>query len=795
MKNSNKFSLQNEVTSIHYIKYVLLKIYIPMHFAHVFLLLLFSFTFLLLGKAQPPTASQRSVVVEAQSLMNGTAIQFDWLADSTATGYTVYKKRYGVNEWGDPIVSLPGDATSWTDDQTATGTQNAMEYAFFKHEFKPVEWTVCVPGNSSLRFEINDMYGIGLCCSFGYGYYTIEACDSLFAMGDDFAYGAIHGFNLCENTDTCVDVKITIFPDIFPNSTSWQLFNNSTGETLATSGPVGTYISPRPAYGYIYAGNELYLDPHHGKILLLVDDAVVDSLETELAQLRYDLWMDGWHPLQLNVSRQASVVDIKDQIKAIAQTHDSPLSKLTSLYIIGHVPVPYSGDIYPDTHTEHRGAWAADSYYADLDGDWTDSIADRSTAFFEYNHNVPGDGKFDQGLLPSSVELAVGRVDFFNMPAFEDTEIQLLRKYLRKASDYKHGRIKTIQRALIDDNFQTAFAAPAASGWRNFGPLVGIDSIFERDYFLSASEAPYQWVYGCGSGTHISSAGIGNTMDFANDSLQSIFSMLFGSQFGDWDNVNNFLRAPLASGTTLTNCWAGNPPWTFHPMALGEHIGNCVKLTQNSNTFGYLPGPQMVHIALMGDPSLRMHPMAGVEDLSLEQIINSVQLEWPKSSDTTVIQYAVYRQDSTTKIYNLLSFNVLDTFYVDTQPNDGKNIYLVKPVRLQKSPSGTYFNTGMGTVDSLQVNLVISSLSANGSTSFQLFPNPTADRVHLRFPENMANKEVRVFNTRGQVVHQKYLKIFDDHYIFSLRGKSVGVYWVEVSFGKQKLIRKLMKIK
>jgi hypothetical protein len=31
------------------------------------------------------------------------------------------------------------------------------------------------------------------------------------------------------------------------------------------------------------------------------------------------------------------------------------------------------------------------------------------------------------------------------------------------------------------------------------------------------------------------------------------FTMLFGSYFGDWDSQDNFLRAPLAQGLTLTN--------------------------------------------------------------------------------------------------------------------------------------------------------------------------------------------------------------------------------------------------
>jgi hypothetical protein len=73
---------------------------------------------------------------------------------------------------------------------------------------------------------------------------------------------------------------------------------------------------------------------------------------------------------------------------------------------------------------------------------------------------------------------------------------------------------------------------------------------------------------------------VGSTSDFANGPVKSVFNMLFGSYFGDWENQNNFLRASIAAeGYTLTNCWAGRPNWHFHHMALGETIGYGTRLT------------------------------------------------------------------------------------------------------------------------------------------------------------------------------------------------------------------------
>lgn len=54
-------------------------------------------------------------------------------------------------------------------------------------------------------------------------------------------------------------------------------------------------------------------------------------------------------------------------------------------------------------------------------------------------YNVPGDGKFDQTFIPSTIELEVGRVDLSDLPAFlPKTERDLLRQYLDKNHNFRH---------------------------------------------------------------------------------------------------------------------------------------------------------------------------------------------------------------------------------------------------------------------------------------------------------------------------------------------------------------------
>jgi hypothetical protein len=128
--------------------------------------------------------------------------------------------------------------------------------------------------------------------------------------------------------------------------------------------------------------------------------------------------------------------------------------------------------------------------------------------------------------------------------------------------------------------------------------------------------------------------------------------MLFGSYFGDWDVTNSFLRAPLASpkSTILTNAWAGRPWWQFHHMALGDHIGYSALLSQNNqnlytNAYNFAAG--MVHTALMGDPSLRMHIIDPVDSVYTSKSHGGafVNLNWDRSEDT-IEGYNIYRSDN-----------------------------------------------------------------------------------------------------------------------------------------------------
>lgn len=181
--------------------------------------------------------------------------------------------------------------------------------------------------------------------------------------------------------------------------------------------------------------------------------------------------------------------------------------------------------------------------------------------------------------------------------------------------------------------------------------------------------------------------------------------MLFGSYHGDWDSDDNFMRAALATkGHLLSVAWAGRPHWHFQHMALGEPIGYAARLTQN-NSFTYVGnyGMRFVHIALMGDPTLRMHVCPPPSNLSITLTNggNAHTLDWSASTGN-VFGYAIYRQDSLDQAFTRIGFVGLNTTtYTDSCMLPGDYRYMVRAEELRVGQSGSYFNLSQGLIDSI----------------------------------------------------------------------------------------------
>ena len=524
-----------------------------------------------------------------------------------------------------------------------------------------------------------------------------------------------------------------------PGATSWDggttLPGSATSYTDTTVAAATAYeyrivkaANGYTGYGYILTGVNVPLVDAHGKLILIVDNTMAGPLASELARLQQDLVGDGWAVLRHDVGRNDAPASVRDLIRA---DYNADPANVQSVFLFGHVPVPYSGLLNPDGHPDHLGAWPADVYYGDVDGTWTDSTVNYVQTQHRYafdnarSTNVPGDGKFDQTEIPSKVELEVGRVDLANQPgddywgieALILSETELLRQYLKKDHDFRHRIVNTPRRGLVSDYLGVLGGqAPASSAFRSFTPLFGannvrnlsrevngaegvfINEVAANDYLMVGAFAYSAYVALMGMGS--AGPGLGAPMhEFISRDTHGVFTLMFGSWHGDWDHPDTVLKAPLMTTHGLVSVWSGRPHWFFHPMGLGATVGSIARLTQNNQ--GLYEAQQNswthdIHIALMGDPTLRLHPVVPPQNINGRASGSTVALTWLASSDSAIVGYHVYRADSAGGAFRRLTTTPITALTFTDSSGSSSATYMVRAIKLENTTSGSYYNPSQG---------------------------------------------------------------------------------------------------
>lgn len=549
----------------------------------------------------------------------------------------------------------------------------------------------------------------------------------------------------------------------------------------------------RIAIGYVATGINIYAIENRGKVLILVDSSFATQLAPKLDRFESVLTRDGWYPVRKSVPRAESFDKVKvEQTKSIIDNEyaNSIGGQLEALFIVGRVAVPYSGAFKsntnyspPDGHPDHGGAWPADVYYGDIVDDfgspamlsWSDQIVDMSATNADSNavkarkrnENVPGDGKFDNTVIPSKIELQVGRIDFYDLPVFSDkTELELLVRYFDKNYAYKTGQVPVNYKGIVDDNFGAfvnntgnyQFAESfSGTGWRNFASILGPDSVKAGKLFAETETDQHLFSYGTGGGTFTSAGGVGNSTDFATKKPKSIFMTLFGSYFGDWDHQNAFMRSAIASDPQVLTCfWPGRPHWFFHHMTVGETMGYATRLSQNnyssSNVMqglimayygmgislvnpvnGQLVsqgaqhfGGNLIHIALLGDPTLRIYEVEAPSTLTAVETDNGVVLQWSAPKEN-IDGYSIYRSSDPKgnfKRVGLPFYSKNNLTFVDTDRTPGTKYYMVKAVRKTRLNGKGYYNESLGDISAPIVVTSVQNTDVTESININVMPNP-----------------------------------------------------------------------
>jgi hypothetical protein len=447
-------------------------------------------------------------------------------------------------------------------------------------------------------------------------------------------------------------------------------------------------------HGDIFAGIEIPLADLPGKVILIVDKTQGEALAMEITRLQDDLTGDGWQVLRHDVDPNQSVPSVKD---LIVKDYQADAKKVQAVFLLGHIPVPYAGDMTWHHKGMFDGAWPADVYYGSIAGKWTDTEVNDIKGGEKSHRNIPGDGKFDQGQLTAPAELMVGRVDAWGltqgekakMHLFNLSETELLRRYLDKDHRWRQGQIKAQDRALYFCH-EPATVAFMGEPYRNFAATVGAQNITNAMWLPTLTAAqqkePYLFAWGVGGAGDIH-------VNFSNADIAAVFTEVGGSGILDWV-LYPHLRSPIFSKSYTLSCdWINGDKYY---MALGEPIGFCMRHSQNKTWPADAREGEKTWVfkALMGDPTLRLHPVPPVSDLAAGA---AGQLTWKaRTGAEGLVGYHVYRAAEKAGPYTRLTEQpATGASFADPKPA-ARSWYMVRAVKLQASPSGSYFTAGQG---------------------------------------------------------------------------------------------------
>lgn len=463
-----------------------------------------------------------------------------------------------------------------------------------------------------------------------------------------------------------------------------------------------------------------------GRVVLLVERSVARGLDADLDQLQSDLVGDGWTVARHTVprhddqawNRQAINLEYADNLRRIkelirAEFAGSPAGS-GAVFLIGHVTIPYAGAGSEDGHFEMAGAWPADAWYGDLDGEWSDHAVDNGARVTNpIRRNVPGDGKFDAATFRGpittpggihGVELAVGRIDFARLPAFRGrSEVELLRQYLRKAHRYRFKELTFPPAVRVGSYFYSPFSPVGRALNENAlllaSRLDGLGRLSHGDAFSPGF--PCLWAVQGGYGAYdtlhnarqaAAEQGVTpvTTEALATGQIRpaAAFYLLKGSYFGDWNNYqNDLLRALLAlPDSGLAACWTYDTLWRYEPLGIGGTLGEGFVRTARG-------GASTRTTFLLGDPTLRAVVTAPPPRATGQRRGRDVQLRWDPSPEADA-GYVVLRSRAGAEgpFEPVTARPVMATAFTDGTAPAGRPVYQIRAAQRVETGSGIFTN-------------------------------------------------------------------------------------------------------
>ncbi|MFT3979962.1 MAG: fibronectin type III domain-containing protein [Ferruginibacter sp.] len=470
------------------------------------------------------------------------------------------------------------------------------------------------------------------------------------------------------------------------------------------------------ATGYSAASLGYDASAYRGQMVLLLADNIANSLPGAVDTLKRDLTGDGWQVNTIIVKRAAgwdsgdTVVAVRQQVQALYNATPAG-DKPRLLFIVGHVPLPRSGlnGQTPDDHSQNAGARGADTYYADIDGVFTDEgTYNPGNLSSPYAENIPGDYKWDQDNIPSELEMGFGRIDFADISSYSQPELVLMRQYLDRLHQYKH------KASGYDMGKRTAFYFGYDNS--NDGSYRSLPSISRAENVIQNTSALLhpQWVQQNGpflmymQNVQAPQTGEWDTYGM-NAAIYSSDQSYWG--FGDVPEGNQYskIRSILgANSKCVMAIWTTMAINIFHQAGLAEPVGlvcrqimdhNLVnqKLEKPSSPYDTPAFWNRTHFELYGDPSVRLHQVAPASNLQLSAAgANAVQLQWQASSDQDIVGYHVYHSATEFGKYERINPSIITStgFTVNNAVPD--EWLMVRAVKQDTTGAGIVLNPSQG---------------------------------------------------------------------------------------------------
>lgn len=559
-------------------------------------------------------------------------------------------------------------------------------------------------------------------------------------------------------------------------------------------------------YGLITTGIEVEPIHNYGELMLCYESDLYNSLKSTFATYEKTLELEGWKIKRILVNSSNSVKEVKN---SISNAYDKKTTK--ALLLIGNIAVPYSGFINPDGHNTHKGAWPTDLYYVDFSDSWTDENVNSTSSKFENNKNIPFDGKFDLSYISNTINIMVGRIFLDKMPSWDakDNITDRYKRYFEKNILFRKGNIKPSKRAIVQDNFKSEREGFAANAYRYFTSICSLDSVsdgnyssvFNKDYLLAYGAGPGQIV----NGNFSSCTNVANSSDFLTDTSNVIFNSLFGSYFGDWDNADNLLRAPLCNwNPSLVNIWIGRPNWYLNEFASGMPIGYSFLSTINKryDIDKQLDNPynfnSMIHVGVQGDITLKHSYFKAVENVQvhLSSDKSLVNLSWEKPKDETYLSYYIYRLNPNTDSLDLITPQPISkTSFIDSFAHKGLNYYQIKAQVAVNNTNGYFYYLSAGAeVEIDEVTPKKWTTIIDNKINITIYPNPSTYNIVVKGNDVSKISSYSLCNLQGQLLLTKeILANTESHFNISIDNLPQGTYILKLSTADSNYSKRIVK--